>query len=73
MHRADLEATDRRRQLLFANDKVKGRELRPATEYYLDAIRDVRANKERYAEAKRRHANRSHARPIIYGTADMAN
>jgi hypothetical protein len=38
--------------------RVKGIELRPRTEYFLQAIEAVRQNKQRYAEAKAQAALR---------------
>ena len=69
---ADLKGKIEDGKLLFASDKVKGSVLRPATEYYLDAIRKVRANRQRYAEAEAQRAKQRPMRPIIYRTADLA-
>jgi transitional endoplasmic reticulum ATPase len=70
---ADIKRLVEDAKILFANDKVKGHKLRPATEYYLDAIREVRLNKERYSEAEARARKQRPARPIIYQTGDMAS
>jgi len=48
---ADIKRLVEDGKLLFANDKVRTRALRPAMTYNQGAIREVRANKERYVEA----------------------
>ena len=60
---ADLKRLIEDGKLLFANDKVKGFDLRPATEYYLDAVREVRINRQRYAEAEAQARKQRPARP----------
>lgn len=67
---ADIKRLAEDGKLLFANGKVKGRELRSATAYYLEAVREVRVNKERYAEAEAQARKQRPARPVIYRTAD---
>lgn len=69
---ADIKRLVEDGKILFANDKVKGRTLRPATEYFLEAIREVRASKQRYAEADAQARKQRPARPVIYRTTDVA-
>ena len=69
---ADIKRLVEDGKLLFANDKVKNRDLRSATAYYLDAIREVRTNKERYAEAEAQARKQRPSRPVIYRTADVS-
>jgi len=68
---ADLKRLIEDGKLLFANDKVKGFDLRPATEYYLDAVREVRINRQRYAEAEAQARKQRPARPLIYRIAGL--
>lgn len=49
---ADLKRLIEDGKILFAYDKVRGKELRPITEYFLQAIETIRTNKERYVEAE---------------------
>jgi transitional endoplasmic reticulum ATPase len=58
---ADLKRLAEDGKLLLAQDRVQKHPLRPATDYFLQAIETVRANKARYAEAEF-HARRQ--RPI---------
>jgi transitional endoplasmic reticulum ATPase len=56
---ADLKALMEDGKMLFAFDRAKGRPARPATDYFLNAIEAIRANKQRYAEAEAKiHAQR---------------
>ena len=45
---ADLKAVVEDGKLLFAHDKVRGEPLRPAEDYFLEAIETVRANRRNY-------------------------
>ncbi len=49
---ADLKRLAEDGKLLLAQDRVRKRPPRPATEYFLQAIETVRANQARYAEAE---------------------
>jgi AAA+ superfamily predicted ATPase len=51
---ADLKRVVEDAKVLFAYDKARGLELRPAEEYFVKAIETVRANKNCYVEAERR-------------------
>ncbi len=51
---ADLKRLVEDGKNLFAYDRVRGVPLRPATEYFRQAIATVRANKQRYVEAEAR-------------------
>lgn len=55
---ADLKRVVEDGKVLFAYDKVRGFDLRPAEEYFLAAIETVRANKRCYEEAVRRARER---------------
>jgi hypothetical protein len=58
---ADLKRLAEDGKLLLAQDRVQKHPLRPSTDYFLQAIETVRANKARYAEVEA-HARRQ--RPI---------
>lgn len=60
---ADLKRLAEDGKIAYAYDRARGLSPRPATDYFLDAIQAVRANKERYAQAEA--AARAHrpARP----------
>lgn len=49
---ADLKAVVEDGKLLFAHDKIRGEPLRPAQEYYLEAIETVRTNRRNYRRSK---------------------
>ncbi len=49
---ADLKALMEDGKMLFAFDRARSRPPKPATQYFLDAIETIRANKQRYAEAE---------------------
>jgi ATP-dependent 26S proteasome regulatory subunit len=55
---ADLKRVVEDGKLLFAYDKVRGLDLRPAEEYFLTAVGTVRANKSCYEEAVKRARER---------------
>ncbi len=69
---ADLKRLAEDGKLLLAYDRVRGRTLRPATEYFLLAVETLRGNKERYAEAEARARTQRPSRPIYYDVADGA-
>ncbi|HLY20761.1 MAG TPA: ATP-binding protein, partial [Bryobacteraceae bacterium] len=46
---ADLRAAVEDGKLLFAHDRTAGKEVRPAQEYFLEAIETVRSNQRNYA------------------------
>jgi ATP-dependent 26S proteasome regulatory subunit len=58
---ADLKRLAEDGKLLLAQDRVEKHSLRPSTDYFLQAIETVRANKSRYAEAE---AQARRQRPI---------
>jgi transitional endoplasmic reticulum ATPase len=49
---ADLKAVVEDGKLLFAYDKANNKTLKPIEEYFLEAIRKVRANRRCYSRAK---------------------
>jgi SpoVK/Ycf46/Vps4 family AAA+-type ATPase len=51
---ADLKRLVEDGKALLAYDKVRGEPLRPATEYFVEAVRTVRDNKQCYAAAESR-------------------
>lgn len=51
---ADLKRLVEDGKALLAYDRARGLPLRPATEYFAEAVQTVRANKEAYAEAESR-------------------
>jgi AAA+ superfamily predicted ATPase len=63
---ADLKRLVEDGKNLLAYDKVQGRQLSPVTEYFLTAVENVRANKERYAEAEARAREQRPSRPVYY-------
>lgn len=54
---ADLTAVIEDGKLLFAHDKVQGRAQRPVSDYFLEAIDDVRANRRNYGRPRRDRAD----------------
>jgi hypothetical protein len=56
---ADLKAVVEDGKLLFAFDKVNALPLRKVEDYFLEAIKTVRANRVRYARRKESGAYRS--------------
>ncbi|MCU1276378.1 MAG: ATPase, central domain protein [Bryobacterales bacterium] len=49
---ADLKAVVEDGKLLFAHDKASGKPLRPAAEYFLEAIETIRSNRRNYARSR---------------------
>lgn len=63
---ADIRRTLEDGKALYAFDRVSGRELKQATDYYIAAAQTIRANKEKYTEAEMRaNATRS-SRPVWF-------
>jgi transitional endoplasmic reticulum ATPase len=67
---ADLKRLVEDGKLLAAYDRVRGRTPRPVTDYFLDAIRTLRSNKDRYAEAEARARRQHPSRPVYYDVGD---
>jgi ATP-dependent 26S proteasome regulatory subunit len=63
---ADLKRLIEDGKNLLAYDKARGVPLRPPTDYFLDAIDTVCANKERYAEAEARARQQRPRRPVYF-------
>jgi predicted AAA+ superfamily ATPase len=70
---ADLKRLIEDGKLLLAYDRARGRELRPVTEYFLDAIETLSSNKDRYAEAEARARRQHPSRPVYYDVGDGAH
>jgi hypothetical protein len=51
---------------LFAHDRARGRDLRPVTEYFLEAVEALRQNKERYHDAETKAREQRPQRPVYY-------
>jgi ATP-dependent 26S proteasome regulatory subunit len=67
---ADLKRLAEDGKNLFAHDRARGRPLRPVTDYFLDAIATLRANKERYAAAEERVREHRPQRPVYFDVGD---
>jgi shikimate kinase len=63
---ADLKRLVEDGKNLFAHDRVGGVRLRPATEYFLDAVATVRDNKARYAQAEAVARSQRPRRPAFF-------
>jgi transitional endoplasmic reticulum ATPase len=63
---ADLKRVVEDGKLLYAFDRAKGGALRPVTEYLLEALETVRANKVRYAQAEASARARHPERPSYF-------
>ena len=63
---ADLKRVVEDGKLLYAFDRSRGGALRPVTEYLLEALETVRANKVRYAEAEASARARHPSRPSYF-------
>jgi len=68
---ADLKRVVEDGKLLFAFDRERKQQTRPATEYFLTAIETVRRNKEQYAEAEARARMRHPIRPPMFDAFSM--
>jgi ATP-dependent 26S proteasome regulatory subunit len=68
---ADLKRIVEDGKLLYAFDRARGLTVRPAVEYFLQALETVRANKLRYAQAeaaaRARHPNRPSHFDVPFG------
>jgi len=60
---ADLKRLVEDGKTLFAYDRARQRPMRPATEYFLNAVETVRSNKELYAQAEARARLQRPSRP----------
>src|SRR5688500_1420162 len=70
---ADMKRVVDDGKILFAYDVARERAKRPSTEYFLDAVETVKANKERYAEAESRARQQRPQRPVWFeGFPDMS-
>jgi SpoVK/Ycf46/Vps4 family AAA+-type ATPase len=69
---ADLKRLVEDGKLLLAHDRVRGRALRPATEYFLLAAETLNDNKGRYAQAEARARKQRPSRPVYYDVGDGA-
>jgi ATP-dependent 26S proteasome regulatory subunit len=69
---ADLKRLAEDGKNLFAFDLARGRPLRPVTDYFLDAVRMLRANKARYAEADAAARTQRPQRPVYFDVTDGA-
>lgn len=67
---ADLKRLVEDGKLLLAHDRARGREVRPATAYFLDAVATLRSNKARYAAADAHARQQRPQRPVYF---DVAN
>ena len=63
---ADLKRVVEDAKVLFVYDRAREVPVRPATDYFLDSVGTVRANKERYAEAEARARELRPHRPPIF-------
>jgi transitional endoplasmic reticulum ATPase len=51
---------------LYAHDRVRGREQRPVTDYFLEAVAALQRNKERYHDAETKAREQRPQRPVYY-------
>jgi ATP-dependent 26S proteasome regulatory subunit len=63
---ADLKRLAEDGKLLVAHDRARQRPLRPVTDYFLDAVETLRANKQRYAAAEERVREHRPQRPAYF-------
>ena len=68
---ADLKRVVEDGKLLYAFDRARGGAMRPVTEYLLEALGTVRANKQRYAEAEASARARHPDRPSYFDLGMM--
>jgi AAA+ superfamily predicted ATPase len=68
---ADLKRLLEDGKLLFAHDRARGKAMRPPTEYFIEAARVVRENKERYADAEAQARSRRPIRPPWFDVQSM--
>jgi SpoVK/Ycf46/Vps4 family AAA+-type ATPase len=67
---ADLKRLAEDGKLLLAQDRVRGRPPRPATDYFLEAVAALRANKARYHEAGAHAREQRPQRPVYFDVHD---
>ena len=67
---ADLKRLSEDGKNLYAHDRARGRPLRAATDYFLDAVATLRANKQRYADAEEQVREQRPNRPAYFDVAD---
>lgn len=70
---ADIKRVMEDGKILLAYDKARNLPLRPATDYFLEAIATVRENKERYAEAEARARQQHPNRPSFFDAMASMN
>ncbi|MFO0928034.1 MAG: ATP-binding protein [Gemmataceae bacterium] len=63
---ADLKRLAEDGKNLFAFDRVRERPMRPVTDYFMEAMAEVRANKARYAAADAQARTHRPQRPVYY-------
>jgi transitional endoplasmic reticulum ATPase len=61
---ADIKRLMEDGKILFAYDRAQNAPMRPSTDYFLQAIETVRANKERYAQAEAQASARTNSNPF---------
>jgi transitional endoplasmic reticulum ATPase len=69
---ADLKRLLEDGKILYAYDRSRGVPIRPATEYFLQAVRTVQENRRRYAAADAKARRRKTARPPWFDGAEAA-
>jgi transitional endoplasmic reticulum ATPase len=69
---ADLRQLVEDGKLLYAHDKVRGRERERITEYFLDAVATVRSNRERYAKAEQQARARRQQGPPWFAVEQVS-
>jgi SpoVK/Ycf46/Vps4 family AAA+-type ATPase len=69
---ADLKRLCEDGKNLFAFDVARSKPLRPATDYFLDAVRTLRENRARYAEADALARRQRPQRPVYFDVTDGA-
>ena len=69
---ADLKRLAEDGKLLLAHDRARGRGLRRPTDYFLDAVAILRANKARYAAADAGAREQRPQRPVYFDVRDGA-
>jgi SpoVK/Ycf46/Vps4 family AAA+-type ATPase len=63
---ADLKRLAEDGKLLLAQDLARGRPPLPPTEYFLQAVANLKVNKQRYAEAEARAFSKRPERPVYF-------
>jgi predicted AAA+ superfamily ATPase len=67
---ADLKRLAEDGKNLIAFDKARGRQLRPADDYFRDALGTLRENRQRYAEAEGVARKQRPVRPVYFDVQD---